>query len=269
MSSITPSYQSVKNELVRNIDFAKKVERNTNKTMNENKNATRNSDTAKKAYSDLSKDLTRIQSAKWHLLKTKKDLSTTYDARFAGKKQRIKDILKFCWGPKAKIRSEIRQLDSLQKTVERKMAKLDPEKFIERKHTIISKEKVEKKEIKDEIKLAKAKFKLLDKALNKFEAFAELRDPKTAVKHFHSFSPQERDILRDLNAYQQILSDVQRSMNPKKAETGMARLQREIKTNLPVFKSELAELKGEIKRMENELKIATERSKLGYDMIGG
>lgn len=267
MSGITPGssqHRAVVKSMGENLKIASNTKKDLKKVMKETSNV---KDIREKtiAYATLSRNVTGLQALKQRLLDDKAGLSEAYKLK-GGKKERIKDILKFCWGPKAKLNRELKQLNHVQRSLEKKMAKLDPEKFVQREKTIISKEKVEKNALKAELKQLKNDYKANRKALKKFESFVKMKpyseskpkNPKTATKHFHAFKPREHQILNGLSSYRRIDNElVSKKPDHKRVQTHMDALRREMKAELPKFKAELA-------TMEQEIRMLGSPKKLGY-----
>lgn len=267
---VNANYKVAINHVNRDIGLAKDTEKNVKKHLKDTKNVTsRKQAAAKEAYAHLSADLTAIRQEKKFLIQDKKDLTKAYEGA-GGKRQKIKDFFKYCWGPKAKIRTEIRHLDSLQRTVEKKMAKLDPEKFIKREHTLISQDKVEKKLIREELKELRGKYKDYSRALKNLESFGKMKayiemkpqNPKKAVKDFKSLSPKDRFFIRKLDAFPRVEAEMKRKpLNPQKVQNEMEFLRMEIKNNLPEFRERVKGMRDEINELKKDLH---PRKKLGY-----
>lgn len=270
MSSVTSStsYNTTIQGIGQSLEVSKRVKKSVQADIKDTKDVKklRERELDRVAYNRLAQDHHSIQGAKKHLLLDKQKLSKAYGNGFSGKLQKLKDILKFCWGPKATIRKEIRQLDSLQRTIERKMAKLDPKKFLERKHTLISQGKVEKKLMKDDLRALKEQYKEGVKTLKRFEAFAKMesyQDPRNAVKQFNSITAHEDRILSDLDSYRRIDAEMTRKkVDPTKVRDEMDILRMDISNKkLKPLRKELSKLREEIRELEKEIK---PRKKSGY-----
>lgn len=273
MSGITGSgaYREVKSDIKTNIETAKTVQKDTQKHIKKSNDSKRN-DHPLSHYFKLDNDLNKIQDAKLNLLENKGRLNASYKG-ISGKAQKVGDFFKLWWGPKAKIKTEIRHLDSLQRNVEKRMARLSPERFMEKENTLINQDKMEKKLIKEDLKSMTAGYKEGVKAYKKLAQFANVKpyiemkpqNPSKAVKDFKSFSSGERKILTDLFSYQRVEAAMKKKpIDPQKVQNEMDILRMDIKNNLPEFKENLGKLREEIKEATAAL---NPKKKLGYEEL--
>lgn len=252
MSAITAGsaqHAVVIKSMGKNLKIAENAKKDSKKVMKEASNF-KNLREKHMAYSHLSRNVNGLQVLKQRILDDKAALSEAYTLK-GGKKERIKDILKFCWGPKAKLNKELKELNHLQKAMERKMAKLEPQRFVEREKTIIDKSKVETKLIKMQVNNLKKKYKEGAKALKKFEAFGKASGDQM-IKQYNAFTPKERAMLADFGSFRKLQSEL--AYGGGAVRPIMRALQKDIREGSPTFKKQLSNMRDEIKEQQKNIR---------------
>lgn len=248
------AHKAAVKHLGESLKVAEKAEKNS-KTVLKESGKVKGAREKSLSYTRLDGELRKLKDAQIDLLNDKLELSKAY--RLAGgKKQKILDILKFCWGPKAKINREIRNMDHLQSNIEKRMANLDPEKYVQRSRTRLDRAKLATKILKGQLNEVVKNHKADVKLAKKLESFAKA-SPERALRKMKSFTKDELEVLKGNPNLREFHKDLRQAIEMKADKEFILDIvkdmQGEIKPHLPEIKRIQSEMGKEIKTDKKHL----------------